>query len=107
MPSVPTAGNHEYSKLEDGKTRVFSNHWNKIYAMPQNPPTPEYQNRAYSFDYQGVRFISVDSYTFNENNKDLTTIVEWLESTLENNPCKWTVVFNHYPVYTCSSGRNN
>lgn len=105
LPSVPTPGNHEYNKVDD--KRVFSDHWSSIYSMPQNAPYKEYQDRFYWFDYQGVRFISIDSPVFNENNKDLKEITEWFENTLKNNPNKWTIVFTHYPVYSCSAGRNN
>lgn len=105
LPAVPTAGNHEYNK--NGDKRVFSNHWNNIFGMPQNPPTKEYQDRSYWFDYQGVRFISIDSPTLNKDNKDLQTILSWLENTLKSNPNKWTIVFTHYPIYSCSAGRNS
>ena len=107
LPSVPTAGNHEYSKVAGSNERVFSKHWGNIFGMPQNAPLPDYQDRSYYFDYQGVRFIGIDSYTLKEGNKDLQTIVDWLDSTLESNPYKWSIVFTHYPIYSCSSGRNN
>ena len=84
LPSVPTPGNHEYNKVDD--KRIFSNHWNHIYGMPQNAPSEEYQNRFYWFDYQGVRFVSIDSPVFNKDNKDLRMITDWLENTLKNNP---------------------
>ena len=107
IPSAPTAGNHEYLSVDGSKDRVFSKHWGDIFGMPQNAPLSEYQDRTYYFDYQGVRFIGLDSYTLKEDNKDLQTIVDWLDTTLESNPYKWSIVFTHYPVYSCSSGRNN
>jgi 3',5'-cyclic AMP phosphodiesterase CpdA len=106
LPSLPTPGNHEYNKLPDG-TRSFSNHWNHIFGMPQNPPLPEYQDRFYFVDYQGVRFISLDASVTNESNKNLNVILAWFEETLKTNTNKWTVVLTHYPVYSCSAGRNN
>lgn len=107
LPSAPTAGNHEYAKVDGSKERVFSKHWSDIFGMPQNPPLADYQNRSYYFDYQGVRFIGLDSYTLNANNKDLDNIIDWFDSTLEDNPNKWSIVFTHYPIYSCSSGRDN
>lgn len=105
LPSAPTTGNHEYTSTNGG--RVFSSHWSNIFGMPQNAPSSEYQNRFYWFDYQGVRFISLDSPVLNKGNKDIQTILNWLENVLQNNPNKWSVVFTHYPVYSCSAGRNS
>lgn len=105
LPSVPTTGNHEYTGSSN--KRVFSSHWSHIFGLPQNAPSSEYLNRFYWFDYQGVRFISLDSPVFNKENKDIQVILNWLENTLKNNPNKWSVVFTHYPVYSCSAGRNS
>jgi predicted phosphohydrolase len=33
--------------------------------------------------------------------------LDWLEKTLAGNGNRWTVVFTHYPIYSCSHGRNN
>ena len=105
VPSIPTPGNHEYSRPEDGR-RVFSKQWNQIYAMPDNGPSEESQNRTYFLDYQGVRFISVDSPAMGYDEKDGKQILDWLDKTLEENPYRWSVVFTHYPVYSCSQGRS-
>jgi hypothetical protein len=75
--------------------------------MPENSPGEKYQDRMYYIDYQGVRFISFDSPGFGEFNQDTTLLLNWLENTLSGNPNRWTVVFTHYPVYSCSQGRNN
>lgn len=105
LPSVAVAGNHEYTNTLKG--RGFSAHWNHIFAMPQNPPAREYQNRFYWFDYQGVRFVGLDSPVMNSDNKDIQSILSWLDDALRNNPNQWSVVFTHYPVYSCSAGRDN
>lgn len=104
MPSVPTPGNHEYFKDAQGNL-TFSDHWEKIYCMPCNGPSEEFNNRVYYLDYQGVRFISVDSRSMYEGNND-KIIVEWLEHVLKSNPLKWAIVFSHIPVYSCSKNRN-
>lgn len=105
LPSVPVAGNHEYNNTTKGK--AFSTHWSHLFGMPQNPPTQKYQDRFYWFDYQGVRFVGLDSPVMNKDNKDIDSIISWLEDALKENPNQWTVVFTHYPVYSCSSGRDN
>lgn len=106
MPSVVTPGNHEYDKPENQR-RTFSKHWNQIYSAPANSPSVEYYNRNYYLDYQGVRFISFDSPALGVNKEDSALVISWLDKTLAENPNRWTVLFTHYPVYSCSQGRNN
>jgi len=106
MPSVATPGNHEYDKPEN-QPRTFSKHWNQIYSAPANSPSEEYYNRNYYIDYQGVRFVSFDSPALGENKEDSALVISWLDKTLAENPNRWTVLFTHYPVYSCSQGRNN
>jgi predicted phosphodiesterase len=106
MPSVVTPGNHEFDSNE-GQPRTFSKHWNQIYQMPENTPAEKYKNRNYFFDYQGVRFVSLDSPSLGYYTEDSTLVLSWLEKTLASNPNRWTVVFTHYPIYSCSQGRNN
>jgi 3',5'-cyclic AMP phosphodiesterase CpdA len=106
MPSIPVPGNHEYDKADDG-SRVFSKHWNQIYTMPENGPSEKFNNRCYYLDYQGVRFISFDSPAMGVNKDDAAQILKWLDSALEKNPNKWAIVFTHYPIFSCSQGRDN
>lgn len=105
MPSVVTPGNHEFDKKDD--KRVFSKHWNQIYQMPGNGPGEKYNNRNFFIDYQGVRFVSLDSPSLGFYPEDSTLVINWLEKTIAENKNRWTVVFTHYPIYSCSQGRNN
>jgi len=106
MPSIVTPGNHEFDKAED-QSRTFSKHWNQIYQMPGNTPDKKYSNRNYYIDYQGVRFISLDSPSLGNYPEDSTIVLNWLDKTLAENPNRWTIFFTHYPIYSCSQGRNN
>jgi hypothetical protein len=106
VPSLPTPGNHEYYK-RDGQFKIFSNQWQQIYELPENGPSAEFDSRVYYMDYQGVRFISVDSQAMLLNEDDETKILRWLDQTLASNPNRWAVVFAHHPVYSCSQGRNS
>lgn len=109
LPSLPVPGNHEYYKdkrLPDGR-RTFSLHWRDIYDLPSNPPMPKYQDRFYSLDYQGVRFVAIDSYQISEDNPDLPQIMKWIEEQLRGGVGRWTIVFTHYPIYSCSEGRDS
>lgn len=106
VPSVPTPGNHEYYKLAGQEHRPFSSQWNQIFTLPANGPSTMFEGRVYYIDYQGVRFISIDSPGM-DYNKENVTILKWLDQTLESNPNRWSVVFTHYPIYSCSQGRGN
>lgn len=105
VPSLPTPGNHEYDK-QVNQPRSFSKQWNQIFTMPLNGPSEKFKNRVYFIDYQGVRFVSVDSPSYGENKKDDEMILGWLDQTLANNPNRWAVVFTHYPVYYCCQDRD-
>jgi len=106
MPVIATPGNHEYYPQKD-QPRTFSRHWNQIFTFPKNGPSEKFNNRYYYIDYQGVRFISVDAFSLESQSKADKSILTWLDKVLSENPCRWTVVFAHYPVYSCSQGRNS
>lgn len=105
MPSLATPGNHEYYPNEDGP-RTFSKHWNQIFINPNNNPE-NLEGKTYFLDYQGVRFISLDSPAMGYREEDRDNTLDWLNKVLSDNPNKWTILFTHYPVYSCSQGRNN
>ena len=46
--------------------------------MPSNSPTDKFNNRVYYMDYQGVRFVSIDSPALVHNKCDATMIIDWL-----------------------------
>ncbi len=116
VPSFPTPGNHEYS----GRSRPISEsvagiaatiaekksgtqlttHWRATFALPTHGPTG-LEESAHYMDYQGVRFVSLNS---NEKQKEQ---VEWLDSVLQNNPNRWTVLTFHHPIYSPAKGRDN
>ncbi|GAA0977716.1 hypothetical protein GCM10009555_039330 [Acrocarpospora macrocephala] len=96
--SVP--GNHEYS----GGLSTF---WRPQFPYPDNGPgNPELKQTVYSVDYQGVRFIGLDS-NLQSNATLMAAQTTWLEGLLKNNPNKWTVVTFHHPVYSNTGTRNN
>jgi len=106
IPSLATPGNHEYDKLGENEPRTFSKHWNQIFVAPGNHPE-NLKGRTFYLDYQGVRFISVDSPALANNEENAKNTLKWLNQVLSENQNKWTIVFTHYPVYSCSQGRNN
>jgi hypothetical protein len=96
--SIP--GNHEYS----GGLSTF---WRPQFPYPDNGPgNPELKQTVYTVDYQGVRFIGLDT-NVQSNAALMAAQTTWLEGLLKNNPNKWTVVTFHHPVYSTAEGRDN
>ncbi|WP_199565285.1 purple acid phosphatase family protein [Spongiactinospora rosea] len=96
--SIP--GNHEYSG-------GLSSFWRPQFPYPDNGPgNPELKQTVYYIDYQGVRFIGLDS-NHQGNAALMAAQTAWLEKVLKDNPNKWTVVTFHHPVYSTTGTRNN
>ncbi|QDT17508.1 purple acid phosphatase family protein [Alienimonas californiensis] len=97
-PVLATPGNHEYY-TED---KSVSDHWRPTFAFPENgPDVPGLEETVWYLDYQGVRFVSLNS---NEKTEEQ---VPWLRETLASNPHRWTVVTFHHPLYNSKEGRDN
>ncbi|MGN9911032.1 fibronectin type III domain-containing protein [Phytohabitans sp. LJ34] len=102
--NISITGNHEYSGSS------LSSFWAPQFPYPKNGPAwgdnPALDRTAYYVDYQGVRFVGLNS-----NVQSIPDVMAaqtaWLESVLATNPHKWTVVTFHHPVYSTASGRNN
>ena len=107
IPTLATPGNHEYYPNPDTTlAREFSKHWDQIFINPANGPKDNL-NKSYYIDYQGARLISIDTYFLSSITVDEEDYMNWLESILNSNTNKWTIVFFHHPVYSCSYGRDN
>jgi hypothetical protein len=98
IPSLPSAGNHEYGKGPQG--RALTAHWRTQFTLPENG-VPGVEESNYSIDIQGVRVVSLNS---NEKQKEQG---EWLDKLLAANPRKWTVITFHHPVFSAARGRDN
>ncbi len=94
MPSIATPGNHEYSR---GK---LSMQWNHVFDFPTNGPKslPE---TVYYIDYQGVRFISLNS------NVDYDVQAKWFKETMKANKNRWTLITMHHPIFSTNARRDN
>ncbi|MFD0742341.1 metallophosphoesterase [Phytohabitans flavus] len=102
--NISVTGNHEYSGSS------LSSFWAPQFPYPANGPAwgsnPAVDRTAYFVDYQGVRFIGLNSNV--QSIPDMMAAqTAWLENALKTNPNKWTVVTFHHPVYSTASGRNN
>ncbi|WP_199442089.1 purple acid phosphatase family protein [Umezawaea beigongshangensis] len=98
--NIAVPGNHEYSG-------GLSSFWRPQFPYPDNGPgNAQLKQTAYTVDYQGVRFIGLD--TNHQSNAELMAAqTRWLEGLLASNPNKWTVVTLHHPVYSTTGTRNN
>ena len=107
MNVVAAAGNHEYYPGPK-----LSANWAAQFEYPANGPDSTstvkqlYSENVYYSDYQGVRFIALNS-NFPGDTAAMTAQTEWLEKVLKDNPNQWTVVTFHHPVFSVTSGRDN
>ena len=98
VPVLATPGNHEYYTQQED----LSSHWGPTFAFPANgPDLPGAEETVWFLDYQGVRFVSLNS------NERQAEQVDWLRETLKSNPHRWTVVTFHHPMYSSKAGRDN
>jgi acid phosphatase type 7 len=107
LPSVLAAGNHEfvYEQVGGEEERVLARAWNDHFTLPDHAPA-ELVNSVYYVDFQGVRFIVLNS-TSALDHGTAALQAEWLEGVLSDNPNRWTVVTYHHPMYSVSLGRDN
>jgi 3',5'-cyclic AMP phosphodiesterase CpdA len=84
-----------------GDPRV-SDHWRPQFSYPLYDELPtELAETVYFIDYQGARFISLDS------NRDRAAQLPWLRKVLEDNPNRWTIVTFHHPIFSPARDRDN
>ena len=91
-----------YDRLQNPTgSPILSTHWRPQFSFPiQDVPKESLNETVYFIDYQGVRFISLNS------NTELEAQIPWLQN-LEQNSNKWTVVTFHHPMYSPASDRDN
>ncbi len=106
VPVVATPGNHEYYNPQDRQKREFNRYWRPGFTLPENGPAG-LEETDYSFDYQDVRFIIVSSDQMLRDEAIARHQTEWVESLLKDNPCKWTVMAFHHPVFSTAARRDN
>jgi predicted phosphodiesterase len=112
VPLAPVPGNHDrayrkangnYIRNQKGnkiRSDSLAAYWRSSFTLPENGIS-SLQESSYYFDYQGVRFIMMNSNLMLEEQS------EWLESTLQQNMNKWSVVSFHHPIYSATSKRDD
>lgn len=93
---LPVVGNHEYRENPETLPRLKSV-WPAHFALPANGPE-SLRDTVYWFDYQGVRFIALDSMAALHNEAVAKQQAQWLEPLLANNPNRWTIISYHHPL---------
>ncbi|PJE80424.1 3',5'-cyclic adenosine monophosphate phosphodiesterase CpdA [invertebrate metagenome] len=95
FPTIATPGNHEY------KNTQITSAWGAHFQFPSNGPQgcEELNNTCYFIDYQGTRFISLNTNAMRGFHlKAVLAQRQWLQTLLRNNDNDWTVIFHHHPV---------
>ena len=104
MPALPVPGNHDASKeitRVDG-SRAIDPLYLAHFDLPKNgPPVDDLQESAYYLDYQGVRFVALNTNSYKDPDQ-----LAWLEETLASSTANWTIVFQHHPLFSTGSDRN-
>lgn len=95
IPSLLTPGNHDMGSDAANKT------WRPQFILPRNGPEGQ-EELSYYVDYQGVRLISLNGEAYDDK-----TQLKWVENVLSDNPCAWTFVVTHKPLYSTGKDRDS
>lgn len=101
IPSVMIPGNHEYTDVRHStnKKRYLTPLWRPHFTLPENG-IADLAETSYWFDYQGVRFILLNS------EEKLSEQARWLDSLLSTGKTRWTIVAFHQPVFSMGARRD-
>jgi 3',5'-cyclic AMP phosphodiesterase CpdA len=100
IPALATPGNHEYPRRALIGPPTLSDHWIPQFGLPENG-LPGLEETSYYVDIQGVRMVSLNSNVMRREQ------AEWLDTTLSNNPNRWTILAFHHPIYSSAKARDN
>lgn len=106
MNHVAAPGNHEYTGSD------LSDYWAPQFPGPDNGPGSDLAETVHYTDYQGVRFVSLNSNyreAVAEDDAEQWLQIQrgWLVQVLRNNPNPWTVVTFHHPVFSSHPDHEN
>lgn len=106
---VVASGNHEYIKVNEDTPQEYRQlvpQYSKQFGIAQNGPEG-FRDTAFYTDYQGVRFIVLNSTEATDNEAQAIVQAKWLKQVLQNNKSRWTIVVYHHPMVSVSKGRDN
>ena len=115
VPGIPAPGNHDVVRSVLRRVYAAPDLWNAHFALPANgpPDLPGLAGQNYVVDYQGVRVVALDvnafaNEDFEESQRPRVQAAQllWLRAVLGTNPQRWTVVVQHYPLYSIAKSRD-
>lgn len=89
IPFYGSIGNHDY-------TTELAGPYKDLFETPMNGDDEDY----YSFNYDNVHFVSLNS---NLSYSSDSAMYNWLEADLADTHKKWIIVFFHHPPYSSGS----
>ncbi|WP_188764879.1 metallophosphoesterase [Emticicia aquatilis] len=104
----PVPGNHEYYETATGQVDKKINYF-KVISVPTKGEMgglPSNTKEYYSFNYENIHIIALDSYGLDEGKYRLSDPqskqYQWLVNDLEASKGKslWTIITFHHPPYT-------
>ena len=87
-PVMPTPGNHDFDKDDEGTN------YQARFALPKNNGN----ELNYSFDYGNVHFASVLNNMSKMSRSKIASSAAWLEKDLKATDKKWKIVYSHVPI---------
>jgi hypothetical protein len=102
-PVWSTLGNH------DGYSASSANESGPYYDIFSFPRQAEVGGVAsgteayYSFNHANIHFVVLDSYHTLESTSGSETMLQWLETDLQNTNAEWIIAFWHHPPYSKGS----
>ncbi len=108
MPVVAIPDSHEYARREGDADKTLTTYWGHLFSYPENTPQKLLSLGNYYFDYQGCRFIMINTKELMDGTDEYRNLLlNWMEEKLASNPHKWSIVGQHQPVYSVAEGRNS
>lgn len=98
---IISIGNHEQCILVQNCRSNNAEGFKAYFQWPNNG-YPDQGRTWFYTDYQGVRFVVIDSF-----GKDIRTQAAFLDKALKDNPNKWSVVLEHAAPFASRGDRTN
>ncbi len=108
MPVVAVPDSHEYVRRNGESEKTLTSYWDHLFSYPQQTPGRLLSLGNCWFDYQGCRFIMLNTRELEEGSEQYRKVLlAWLEERLAHNPNRWCVIGQHRPVYAVAEGRDS
>lgn len=107
-PVAAIPDNHEYATNAQGVREKLTSLWGHIFNYPDGTPKSIAAQGNYTFDYQGCRFLLLNTKELVDGAPQYRAeVLGWIEQRLKNNPNNWSIVAQHQPIYSVADGRSS